>query len=134
MKKMRKHGEKIYFSEEEEALLKKMNARILEGNSTYDIVLEVKIKAKAGAKREEVSFKDGQISVATFSPPQDGKANAAIIKTFSHFLGLAPADCHLVQGEKSKTKTFKIGLNQNAKNSPENVAKKLSSIFEAIEK
>jgi len=42
-------------------------------------------------------------------PPQEGKANKAVIKSLVKFLKIKKSEIVLIRGEKSKKKVFEIG-------------------------
>jgi len=78
--------------------------------------VEVLIYVQPNAtKNEFIGEHDGRLKLRVQSPPQDGKANAAIIKFFCKCLGVAKNQVSLLRGDKSRQKTLlveKLGLKE----------------------
>ncbi len=74
----------------------------------------IAIKAQPGARREavlgvaEAAARPGwpatRLRVAVSAPPEDGRANAAILRLLAEELGVKRAACRLVQGQTSREK------------------------------
>ncbi|EPZ49379.1 hypothetical protein M902_0657 [Bacteriovorax sp. BAL6_X] len=73
--------------------------------------MEVEVWAKPGAKVEKVSVAEtGQLIVSTQSPPEDGKANAGIVKLVAKRFGVAKNQVQLTFGLQSKFKKMAISF------------------------
>ena len=68
----------------------------------------ITIRATPGAARDRITRTGGDIRVYTTSPPEDGKANAAIQKLLAKALGCAPSDLALIRGQTGRSKSFRI--------------------------
>lgn len=75
-----------------------------------DLLLPV--RAQPGAKREGlVGIQNGQLKFAVRVPPEDGKANAALVEVIASTFSLRRSDVTLVRGATSRQKVFRL---QNA--------------------
>ena len=74
------------------------------------------MRVQPGASRDAVIGKvDGVWKIAVTAPPLEGRANKACIAFLGKILGCAKRDIELVNGEKSRSKTFEIaGLTADA--------------------
>jgi uncharacterized protein (TIGR00251 family) len=67
------------------------------------------VRAQPGAKRNAVLGEQaGALKVAVTAPPEDGKANAAIVEVLREWLGLKRSQVELVGGRTNRNKTFLI--------------------------
>jgi uncharacterized protein (TIGR00251 family) len=65
------------------------------------------VRATARARRNEIAgVRNGRLLVRVTAPPENGKANQAIIKLLCKKLRLRTAACHLIEGATSRHKTF----------------------------
>ena len=69
--------------------------------------IPVRVTPKAAANRIAVDA-DGLIRVYVTTVPEDGKANAAVIKLLAKALGVAKSRLVLVRGATSRDKLFRI--------------------------
>jgi uncharacterized protein (TIGR00251 family) len=85
----------------------------------------VPVLAQPGAKRNAIlGERGGALRVAVTSPPEKGKANAAIIQVLAGALGCRPSSIALLSGETSRQKRFLLtGL------SIQEIQQKLSVLF-----
>lgn len=51
---------------------------------------------------------DGRLRALVTVAPEDGKANAAVIKLLAKRLGVARSSCELIQGSKSRDKVIAV--------------------------
>ncbi|MFG1501052.1 DUF167 domain-containing protein [Halobacteriovorax sp. XZX-3] len=80
-------------------------------NSESELIVELEVWAKPGAKVEKVSVAEtGQLIVSTQAPPEDGKANAGIEKLVAKKFGVAKNQVQLTQGLQSKFKKMAISF------------------------
>jgi len=69
----------------------------------------IEIRARPGARRNLLSVEpDGSIRVEVTAAPEDGKANAAVLRLLADALGLAPSRIGLAQGATARVKRFRI--------------------------
>ncbi|MBI2520516.1 MAG: DUF167 domain-containing protein [Bdellovibrio sp.] len=126
---MKKPGGVIYSPDHPlSQICKIMKAVLREGKGEYDIFLEIEIRAKPGAKREEIVLKEGVLYLATRARAVEGEANEALTKILAEALEIAPTHCALIRGEKSKYKTFCIGLTEKTRHDPGKVAQLLLNL------
>jgi len=55
-----------------------------------------------------MSIEDGQLRVRVTAAPEEGKANAAIVKLAATALGIAPGRISVIRGETGRDKVLKI--------------------------
>jgi uncharacterized protein (TIGR00251 family) len=68
------------------------------------------VHAQPGAKRNAIlGERAGALRVAVTTPPEKGKANAAIQAVLAQSLGCRPSQIALLSGETSRQKRFLIG-------------------------
>jgi uncharacterized protein len=68
--------------------------------------IKVKTNAKANAVEEDTA---GTLRVLVKAPPQEGRANAAVVETLAAHFKIPKARVAIVGGFKSKTKLIRIG-------------------------
>jgi uncharacterized protein (TIGR00251 family) len=67
------------------------------------------VRAQPGARRVGVVGEQaGALKVAVSAPPQDGRANQALVEVLREFLGLKRSQVELLQGATSRDKRFLI--------------------------
>ncbi len=67
------------------------------------------VRAKPGARRTGVQGEqNGALKVAVSAPPEDGKANAALVEALRKALGLKRSQVELIAGQTSRDKRFLI--------------------------
>ncbi len=74
----------------------------------------IAVKAQPGARRDAVlgiaeaaarpGWPASRLKVAVRAPPEDGRANTAILRLLADALGVKPAACRLAQGQRSRDK------------------------------
>ncbi|WP_144299656.1 DUF167 domain-containing protein [Elioraea rosea] len=72
--------------------------------------LTVSLKVTPRARRPGVlgAGTDGVLRVAVTEPPEDGRANEAVIRLLADALGVAPSRCTLVSGAASRQKRVHV--------------------------
>ena len=71
--------------------------------------MKIFVKAKAGAKKEQVERIDAtHFVVQVKAPPVEGKANDAIRKALADHFDVAPSRIKMTSGKTSKQKIFEI--------------------------
>ena len=79
------------------------------------LALRVTPKARREAIGTVVERPDGaRLEVAVNAPPEDGKANAAVVALLAKALGLAKGDVRVVQGASSRQKLVLIAGDASA--------------------
>jgi uncharacterized protein (TIGR00251 family) len=69
----------------------------------------IAIKALPGASKTGLAgMQEGRIRVKVAAAPEDGKANAELIRFFAALLGCAKKEVSIQSGEKSRLKTLSI--------------------------
>ena len=63
---------------------------------------------KPNSKTEEVSQEGNTFIVKVKEPPQEGKANRALIKVLAEHFGVPKSQVRIVSGLKSKSKVIEI--------------------------
>lgn len=80
--------------------------------------IAVAVRAQPGARREGVlgvaeaaarlGWPAARLRVAVTAPPEDGRANAAILRLLAAELAVKPAACRLAQGQSSREKLITV--------------------------
>lgn len=71
--------------------------------------MNISVKVKTNAKKEFVEkIADDQYLVSVSAQPQEGKANASVIKLLADFLNVPKSEITLIRGKKSKNKVFSL--------------------------
>ncbi|HWL56173.1 MAG TPA: DUF167 domain-containing protein [Paracoccus sp. (in: a-proteobacteria)] len=69
---------------------------------------EFAVRVTPRASRNAVAVEEGKLRVTVTTVPEDGKANAAVVKLLSKALGVAKTRIVLVRGATSRDKVFRI--------------------------
>jgi uncharacterized protein len=67
------------------------------------IVVSVKVQPNSSKDRVAGKYAD-RIKIAVTAAPEKGKANKAVIKIFSKWLGVKSSDIQIISGETSRDK------------------------------
>ena len=62
----------------------------------------------SGGRRSVTLHRDGMLKLTVNEPPEDGKANLAIIELLSEMLGLRRSFLEIVGGKTSRTKSILV--------------------------
>ena len=75
---------------------------------------EVRIRVRAGARREElVATDDGWIVARVTAPAHEGRANKALCRLVAKRLGIASSNLAIVRGARSREKLIRVeGMDQ----------------------
>lgn len=73
--------------------------------SGVELTLRVTPKARLNQVRQDET---GAIRVLVTTAPEDGKANAAVLKLLAKSLGVAQSRLSLIRGAKSRDKTVRL--------------------------
>ncbi|KAI5863901.1 hypothetical protein GGS23DRAFT_565908 [Durotheca rogersii] len=74
-------------------------------------ILQLRCHVRPGASkaREGVAaVTDDAVELCVAAPPQDGKANKAVLQLLSEVLGVAKSDLQITHGTKSRDKTISV--------------------------
>lgn len=76
------------------------------------------LRAQPGAKKNSVLGEQaGALKVAVTAPPEDGRANAALIEVLKEWLGVRRSQIELLSGATNRNKVFLIrGVTSEALN------------------
>jgi uncharacterized protein (TIGR00251 family) len=67
------------------------------------------VRAQPGARRAGVQGEQaGALKIAVTAPPQDGRANKALMEELRQFLGVKRSQVELIGGQTSRDKRFLI--------------------------
>jgi uncharacterized protein (TIGR00251 family) len=79
---------------------------------------EVRVRVRAGARREELrQTDDGRIVARVTAPPHEGRANQALCRLLAKQLRVAPSQVTIVRGARSREKLIRVdGIDQAALN------------------
>lgn len=67
------------------------------------------VRAQPGAKRNGVlGERAGALKIAVTAPPEDGRANAALVEVLRDWLGVKRSQVELVGGHTNRNKSFLI--------------------------
>ncbi len=92
----------------------------------------VRIKAHPGAKREdfggliEGEHQNHFLKISISTPPEDGKANKALVLFMAKAWKVSPLQFKLIKGQTSRLKIFKIEMSSDIEK------KRLISLLEAF--
>ena len=70
---------------------------------------EIRVKAVPGSSRSRIVGELGdRLKIQVAAPPEDGKANKAVIEVLATWLGIAKSEIELVSGPSQPAKVFRI--------------------------
>lgn len=69
---------------------------------------EISVRVTPKASRNAVEREGDMIRVRVTAPPEDGKANAAVLRLLAKSLGVAKTRLTLVRGATSRDKLFRL--------------------------
>jgi uncharacterized protein len=80
--------------------------------------VEVRVRVRAGAQREELAqLEDGSIVARVTAPAHEGRANKALCRLVAKHLRIAPSKVAIVRGARSREKLIRVdGMDQAAVN------------------
>ncbi len=69
----------------------------------------LRLRVTPGARAETVERDaDGLLRIKVTAPPEDGRANKAVLKVLAQALGVAPSRLTLVRGETGRDKLVRL--------------------------
>jgi len=75
----------------------------------------ISIKVIPRAKKERIMETENGFKVYVSSPPEDGRANEAVIKILSEHFNVSKSLIKIIKGEKSRNKILEIQNLENRK-------------------
>jgi uncharacterized protein (TIGR00251 family) len=69
---------------------------------------EISVRVTPKASRNAIKSEDGALRVYVTTVPEDGKANAAVVKLLSKAVGVPKSRLELVRGHTSRDKVFRV--------------------------
>lgn len=66
------------------------------------------VKAVPKARLNKVVEEEGGLKIYTTAAPENGKANAAVLKLLAKHLGVAKSKLKLIRGETARSKIFEL--------------------------
>ena len=69
---------------------------------------EIAVRVTPRASRNAVEVQDGAIRVKVTAVPEDGKANAAVVKLLAKALGVPKSRLELIRGATARDKVFRV--------------------------
>ena len=69
--------------------------------------LNVRVRPRASRNRVG-EYRDGALRVSVTAPPQDGRANAAVLELLADTLSVAKSRLHIVRGHLSRDKVVAV--------------------------
>ena len=67
------------------------------------------VRAQPGAKKDAMLGRHGDaVKIAVTAPPEDGRANAALVEYLKNWLRVKRSQVELLSGEKNRNKVFLI--------------------------
>ena len=70
--------------------------------------MKIQVKVKPNSRTEEVSHEGNNFVVRVKEPPQEGRANEAVIKLLAGHFGVPQSQVKILSGFKSKNKVIQI--------------------------
>ncbi|WP_306153840.1 DUF167 domain-containing protein [Roseovarius sp. MMSF_3281] len=69
---------------------------------------QIALRVTPRASRNRITQEGGEIRVYVTTPPEDGKANAAVQKLLAKALGVAKSRLTLIRGQTARDKVFAL--------------------------
>ena len=70
--------------------------------------MKIQVKVKPSSKTEEVSQEGDSFIVKVKEPPNEGKANQAVLKLLAEHFGAPQSQVRILSGFKSKNKVIEV--------------------------
>jgi uncharacterized protein len=75
----------------------------------FEKPMKIQVIVKAGARHAKVEEKsEGVFSVSVNEPPEEGRANGAVLRALGDHLNIPPTRLRIVFGHKSKRKLIEV--------------------------
>lgn len=69
---------------------------------------EIAVRVTPKASRDRIVAEDGDIRIYTTVAPEDGKANAAVVKLLAKAVGVPKSRLVLIRGATARDKVFRV--------------------------
>lgn len=76
-------------------------------DATDGCTISVRVQPRASRDRV-LGMRDGALRVSVIAPPQDGRANAALLELLAETLGVAKSRLRVVRGHSSRDKVVAV--------------------------
>ena len=70
--------------------------------------MKIQVKVKPNSSTEELSREGDSFMVKVKAPPQEGKANQAVIKLLAHHFGVPRSQVRILSGFRSRNKVIEV--------------------------
>ena len=70
--------------------------------------MKIQVKVKPNSTTEELSQEGDSFMVKVKEPPQEGKANQAVIKLLAHHFGVPQSQIKILSGFRSRNKVIEV--------------------------
>ena len=70
--------------------------------------MKIQVKVKPNSSTEELSREGDSVMVKVKEPPQEGKANQAVIKLLAHHFGVPQSQIKILSGFRSRNKVIEV--------------------------
>ena len=80
----------------------------MSNHTPFYLLMKITIKVIPGASKNAWSDESGSIKVYLMAPPQEGKANTALVKFLAKHFGVRPCAIEILKGLKSRHKIVNI--------------------------
>ena len=70
--------------------------------------MRIQVKVKPNSTTEELSREGDSFMVKVKEPPQEGKANQAVIKLLAHHFGVPQSQIKILSGFRSRNKVIEV--------------------------
>lgn len=77
----------------------------MEENRSRQVAVFVKPNA---SKNRVTELKDGSLKVTVKAPPQNGQANAEVIRLVAKWAGVLQENVYIIKGQRGRKKTLQI--------------------------
>ena len=75
--------------------------------SSRGTTIRVRVQPKASAN-QILGFREDVLRLRVTAPPEDGKANAAVVRLLAQTLGISRSDLEVVRGHSSRNKFIRV--------------------------
>jgi uncharacterized protein (TIGR00251 family) len=70
--------------------------------------MKIQVRVKPNSRTEEVSQEGESVIVKVREPPEEGKANQAVIRLLAKHFGVASSKVRILSGFRSKSKVVEV--------------------------
>lgn len=84
-----------------------MSAVTSSKETTKETTIRVRVQPKASGN-QILGFREDVLRLRVTAPPEDGKANAAVVRLLAQTLGVSRSQLEVVRGHSSRNKVIRI--------------------------